>query len=76
MGSFSEVIDCWPSAEELARDLRLSGVQVRQWRNRDSIPAAYWDEVCAAALLRSIKNITLETLSGLARSTRRKRAAA
>lgn len=66
MKSFADVIALWPSAEALAADLSLRGVTVRQWRNRNSIPAAYWGEIVAAAEARGATGLSLDVLAKIA----------
>jgi hypothetical protein len=64
--TFAAIVNLWPSAEELAADLAEKGVTVRQWRNRDSIDAAYWARVVAAAEKRGFSQVTLALLARLA----------
>jgi len=61
-----QVIDKWPSAEALGRDLGVSGLVVRQWRARGSIPARYWRRLVRAAEKRGIAEATLADLARLA----------
>jgi hypothetical protein len=37
------------NAEAMAADIGELGVTVRQWRNRNSIPAPYWPKIIEAA---------------------------
>lgn len=50
--SFAEVINLWPSANELAVVLDVEAVTVRAWRRR-GIPARYWSAVAQAARVTS-----------------------
>lgn len=50
--SFAEVINLWPSANELAVVLDVEAVTVRAWRRR-GIPAGYWSAVAQAARVTS-----------------------
>lgn len=68
MNTFSEIISLWPSAEELARDVGATGLVVRAWRARRSIPSEYWVAVIGAAERRGIPHITLELFAKLAAS--------
>ena len=65
MRSFADVIRLWPSAEQLADDLRIKGVTVRQWRNRNSIPAEHWIRLIEVARARAL-SVTLDDLARLA----------
>lgn len=73
MDSFTDIIGLWPSAEELADDLGEKGVTVRAWKNRNSIPPAYWDGVVSAGARREYP-VTLEALSRAAKRRGRKAA--
>ena len=66
MKTFADIINLWPTAEELARDLGVTGLVVRAWRNRESIPAEYWTAIAEAARKRKIRGVTLELFAGLA----------
>lgn len=73
MNTFSDIISLWPTAEELARDVGVTGLVVRAWRARGSIPSEYWVSVIGAAERRGIPNVTLELFARLA-AVRRGRA--
>jgi len=64
--TFSEVIELWPSSEDVAADLGASGERVRKWKARNSIPGEYWQALTAAALKRNIEGVSLEVLAHLA----------
>jgi hypothetical protein len=59
-----EIIEKWPSASEMARDLGLRrpshGTVIKM---RGSIPVQYWTRLVAAAERRGIKGVTLEALA-------------
>ena len=80
METFSSIIGLWPSAEQLAADLNITGqnpgVTVRAWKRRDSIPPEYWNDIVAAAESRGFEGITLELLASIAASNRTKSEAA
>lgn len=61
--TFRTIIAHWGSAETLAADIGSSGVTVRAWRNRDSIPASRWLEIVAAARSRGFDSVTLDALA-------------
>lgn len=47
------IYDVWDgNAEALAADIGEQGVTVRQWRNRNSIPARYWPKIIQAASMK------------------------
>ena len=48
------IIDKWPSAAVLARDISVPDDLVRKWGQRQSIPAKHWDKLISAAAKRSI----------------------
>lgn len=64
--SFTDIINTWPTAEEFARDLQITGVRARVWRARNIIPAGYWRDVVWFARRRRIDGITLELLARIA----------
>ena len=70
MRTFADVIACWETAAALAADLGENEGTVRQWKNRNSIPAAYWPKVIAAALKRDFDGITAELLAAIAQRRR------
>ncbi len=54
------IFEAWGgNAEQLAADIGESGVTVRQWRRRNSIPPRYWNRIIDAAARRG-KVVTLE----------------
>lgn len=58
MSHLNPIYDIWDgNAEALAADIGESGVTVRQWRNRRSIPPKYWSRIVGAA---AIKGATIE----------------
>lgn len=67
METFRDIINLWPSAEDLGRDIEIPGGLVRLWRRRDNIPAAYWLDIVTAAEARTIPGVTLERLATLAK---------
>lgn len=69
METFRDIINLWPSAEDLGRDIDIPGGLVRLWRRRDNIPAAYWLDIVTAAATRSepILGVTLKRLATLAK---------
>lgn len=68
------IIDLWPTAEDLARDIGADGGLVRAWRWRNSIPGRYILAVAEAAEKRGFVEATLDKIVRLTRP--RARAAA
>ena len=76
MNSFALVILMWPSTAELAADIGRPVGTVRQWKNRNCIPAKNWKEIVTAAQRRGFDGISYDLLSRLAADLRRSRSAA
>lgn len=53
--SHADVIDWWPSAAQLAREIGLDPQTVQKWRVRARIPADYWPAVIKAGKARKIR---------------------
>lgn len=66
MDTFASIIDLWPDAATLARDIGEKDVTVRAWRNRNSIPPEYWLKVVSAAQERGISGVTPTSLASIA----------
>jgi hypothetical protein len=50
MSHLAPIYAVWDhNAEALASDIGEPGVKVRQWRNRENIPPAYWQRIIDAA---------------------------
>lgn len=54
MKTFVEVIDRWPSINELASDIGEKPFKVAKWKQRNNIPADYWLRLISAARKRRI----------------------
>lgn len=63
MTRFADIIGLWPSAADFGRDVGVSEVRARAWKNRNSIPPRFWRLVVAAAGRRGIEQVTLEALA-------------
>jgi uncharacterized protein YjcR len=70
MNTFKDVIDQWPSVDDLATDLDEKPATVRKWKQRDSIPADRWALLLVAAKNRRIRGIDEVKLVKLARRDR------
>jgi hypothetical protein len=65
MQNVSELCALWPSDAHLARDLAVPYPTVAAWKQRDSIPAAYWRDLVRAAHRRGRPELTLDVLADL-----------
>jgi len=65
MRTISDVIQLWPRSAELARELGVSPPRISDWKNRNSIPAAYWRDLIRAAQKRGHPEITADLLVDL-----------
>lgn len=70
MRTFADVIDLWETATALAADIGEKEGTVRQWRNRDRIPADCWTTIVEAAAKRGIKGVTPTKLAEIAATKR------
>jgi hypothetical protein len=64
--SFADVIGCWETAEQLGADIGEPGVNVRAWRNRNSLPPEHWTKLVDAATQRGFAAITYALLAQIA----------
>lgn len=62
MNHGSEIFAAWPSDADLARDIGVSYPTVSAWKQRGSIPAAYWRDIIRAARRRGHPEITADLL--------------
>lgn len=67
METFGDVIALWPSLSDLAGDAGVTYGVAKQWRWRDSIPAAHWAALVDAARNRGFSEVTTERLAEIAR---------
>ena len=64
MMTVREIIELWPSASEMARDIGLKrGSHGTLMKLRGSIPVDYWPDLVAKAKKRGIVGVSLETLT-------------
>jgi uncharacterized protein YjcR len=68
MRTFKEVIDLWPSVDELAEDLGKKPNTVRKWRVRNSVPADEWMRLIQSARARGIERVNADALAKIASS--------
>lgn len=69
LDSFAAVIELWPTAADLGRDIEVSPVLVRAWKVR-GIPSEYWVDVCNSAAGRGIVGVTSDLLARLSAALR------
>jgi hypothetical protein len=62
MQNVADIFGLWPSDAEVARDIGVSYPTVSSWKQRGSIPAAYWRRVIRAAARRGYSKVTAELL--------------
>ena len=62
MSDFLVIIDKWPSAAELARDVGVEDHHPRMWRYRGVIPPRYWRQVVKAAQARGYRDVDSDRL--------------
>jgi hypothetical protein len=62
MQNVADIFAIWPSDADLARDIGLSYSTVAAWKQRGSIPVAYWLPVIHAARKRRHPEITADLL--------------
>jgi hypothetical protein len=62
MQNVADIFAAWPSDADLARDIGLSYPTVASWKQRGSIPVAYWRPIILAACKRRHPEITASLL--------------
>jgi hypothetical protein len=62
MRTVAELFSLWPSDADLVRDLGLPYQTVVAWKQRGSVPVAYWYDLIRAAHRRGLSQITSERL--------------
>jgi hypothetical protein len=65
MQDVAEIFAAWPSDAELGRDIGVPYPTISAWKQRASIPAAYWWDIVRAAMRRGHFEITAEVLARL-----------
>ena len=76
MDDFRAIIDLWPTRVAFAGDVGVPPITAQQWHNRDSIPAAKFNDVVRAAHKAGHRNVTVYLLADLAERKRHARQAA
>ncbi|WP_159585961.1 carph-isopro domain-containing protein [Chelativorans xinjiangense] len=67
--SFQDVIGLWPSPDAMAQEIGASLPAARKWKQRNSIPAEWWNDIVSAAR-RHGHLISVDDLAALAASKR------
>jgi hypothetical protein len=65
MQNVADVLALWPSDAEFGRDIGVAYPTVSAWKQRGSIPAAYWWHIIRAAAHRGHPEITADLLARL-----------
>jgi hypothetical protein len=65
MQSVADIYAVWPSDADLARDIGVPYPTAAAWKQRGSIPVAYWRALLAAARKRGHREITANLLVDL-----------
>jgi len=66
MDTFSAVIDAFGGPAAFGEAIGVPDSHARTMKARDSIPAAHWQRVVAASIIKNIPGISLEALVRLA----------
>lgn len=62
MNSLAEIFSLWPSDADLGRDMEVPYPTVASWKQRGSIPPAYWRDIILAARRRGHPEINADLL--------------
>src|SRR3954469_23435268 len=65
MQTVAEIFSAWPSDAELGRDIGVPYPTLSAWKQRGSIPPAYWRDIIRAARRRGHPEITADLLADL-----------
>jgi hypothetical protein len=65
MQSVADIFAVWPSDADLARDIGVPYPTVAAWKQRGSVPVAYWRALLRAARKRGFRQITANLLVDL-----------
>lgn len=68
--TFLDIIDRWPSPQDLAADLDLPAKNVRRWVDIGSIPSEWFVAVEKAARNRGFRDINIKALAAAAHERR------
>jgi hypothetical protein len=62
MQNVADIFAAWPTDADLGRDIGMPYSTVSAWKQRGSIPAAYWRDIIHAACRRGHPEITADLL--------------
>jgi hypothetical protein len=65
MQTVADIFAVWPSDAEFGRDVGVAYTTAASWKQRGSIPAAYWHQVTEAAKRRGRPEVTADLLARL-----------
>jgi hypothetical protein len=65
MRNVSDVLQIWSRSVDLARELNVSPPRITDWKNRNSIPPAYWRDIVNAACRRGHTEVSADLLADL-----------
>jgi len=65
MQNVTDIFAAWPSDAEFGRDIGVPYPTISAWKQRASIPAAYWWHIVRAAVRRGHPEITADLLARL-----------
>jgi len=63
MDTFTDIIAEWETLEAFRASVGVPYQRARKWRDRDSIPPAYWPKVVSACRKKGLKGVTSDVLS-------------
>lgn len=65
MQDVADIFAAWPSDAEFGRDIGVPYPTISAWKQRASIPAAYWWDIVRAAMRRGYSQVTADVLARL-----------
>jgi hypothetical protein len=65
MRTVAEIFTAWPTDADLARDIGVRYPTISAWKQRGSIPPAYWRDIIRAARQRGHPELTADLLAEL-----------
>lgn len=66
MNTFTAIIEQWDTLEAFRQDVGVPYQRARKWRDRNSIPYAYWESVVSACRKKGVSGVTIASLAKLA----------
>lgn len=65
MQTIADVFALWPTDADIGRDIGMPYSTVAAWKQRGSIPVAYWRDLIRAAQRRHLRQVTADVLVDL-----------